>query len=87
LHPDRRDRAIACSGGPVENIRDTIGPAVLGRSPFAQAELDAQLVALDGTEDRSRLGANALLAVPTAAAQPPRAPRGCRCGNTSAAAR
>ena len=53
----------------VAHVRDTIGPALLGRSPFAQAELDAFLVELDGSEDRSVLGANALLAVSTAAAR------------------
>lgn len=55
--------------GAVGNVRDTIGPALVGRSPFAQAELDSYLVSLDGTPDRSRLGANALLAVSTAAAR------------------
>jgi enolase len=45
------------------NIRDTITPAVLGRNPFDQAGIDALLIELDGTDDRSRLGANAMLAV------------------------
>jgi enolase len=47
----------------VANIRDTITPAILGMSPFDQGALDGLLIELDGTEDRSRLGANALLAV------------------------
>jgi enolase len=45
------------------NIRDTITPAILGRSPSDQAEIDGLLIELDGTDDRSHLGANALLAV------------------------
>jgi enolase len=53
----------------VANVRETIGPAVLGRSPFEQEELDALLIDLDGTEDKSALGANAMLAVSTAAAR------------------
>jgi enolase len=53
----------------VSNIRDTIAPALVGQSPFEQAQLDGLLVELDGSEDRSRLGANALLAVSTAAAR------------------
>ena len=53
----------------VAHVRETIAPAVLGRSPFAQAELDAVLIELDGSADKSVLGANALLAVSTAAAR------------------
>ena len=55
--------------GAVANVRETIGPAVLGRSPVGQDEFDAFLVELDGTEDKSALGANAILAVSTAAAR------------------
>ena len=50
----------------VGNIRDTIAPAVLGRNPLDQAGIDALLIELDGTDDRSRLGANAMLAVSVA---------------------
>ena len=53
----------------VASIRDTIGPAVTGLSPFDQRALDELLVELDGTDDRSRLGANALLAVSVATAR------------------
>jgi enolase len=55
--------------GAVAHVRETIAPARIGRSPFAQAELDAVLIGLDGTDDKSALGANALLAVSTAAAR------------------
>ena len=53
----------------VANITDTLAPAVLGRSPFDQEGLDQLLLELDGTDDRSHLGANALLAVSMAAAR------------------
>ena len=53
----------------VANIRDVIAPAVLGRSPGDQEELDHLLLELDGTDDCSHLGANALLAVSMAAAR------------------
>jgi enolase len=61
----------AASGvlGAVASVRETIGPAVLGRRPAPQAEFDAFLIALDGTQDKSALGANAILAVSTAAAR------------------
>jgi enolase len=60
----------------VASVRDEIAPAVTGLSVLDQAGLDALLVELDGTPDRSRLGANALLAVSTAAARAAAAVRG-----------
>jgi enolase len=53
----------------IANVRGEIARAVVGRDVFDQAGLDAALVALDGTPDKSRLGANAILAVSMAAAQ------------------
>jgi len=52
----------------IDHVRGEIARAVIGRNGFDQAGLDAALVALDGTSDKSRLGANALLAVSLAAA-------------------
>jgi enolase len=60
----------------VAAVRDELAPAVVGRSVLDQAGLDAVLVSVDGTPDRSRLGANALLAVSTAAARAAAAARG-----------
>jgi enolase len=60
----------------VANVRETIGPAVIGLSPFDQAGLDALLAGLDGTEDKSVLGANAILAVSTAIARAAAASKG-----------
>jgi enolase len=52
----------------VENVNDTIATAVRGADASAQATLDQILIALDGTPNKSRLGANAILAVSLAAA-------------------
>ena len=53
----------------VENIAKVIAPALEGRDAAEQAELDRLLIALDGTPNKSRLGANAILAVSLAAAR------------------
>ncbi len=53
----------------VANISGRIAPALLGASPFDQSALDTQLQELDGTNDKSGLGANAVLAVSMAAAR------------------
>ncbi|OOY41552.1 phosphopyruvate hydratase, partial [Solemya velum gill symbiont] len=52
----------------VENINETIGDAVAGMDVLDQAALDAAMIDLDGTENKSKLGANAILAVSLAAA-------------------
>ena len=53
----------------VANIHEKIAPAIKGMDPTDQAQLDAKLIELDGTENKSNLGANALLAVSLAAAR------------------
>jgi len=53
----------------VENVNSVIANEVEGMDALDQAELDAALIALDGTPTKSRLGANALLAVSLAAAR------------------
>jgi enolase len=45
----------------VENVEREIGPALVGADAADQAAVDALLVELDGTENKSRLGANAIL--------------------------
>ncbi len=52
----------------VEHVNDEIARAVKGRDASGQAALDRALVELDGTAAKSRLGANATLAVSLAAA-------------------
>ena len=47
----------------VEHINAVLKPALLGRDPRDQAGLDQRLIELDGTENKGRLGANALLGV------------------------
>jgi enolase len=68
-----RDRGRPRFGGwsvarAVANVRDAIAPALLGRDPADQADIDATLVGLDGTPDKSALGANAILPASLAAA-------------------
>ena len=53
----------------VEHINTEISEAVLGLDASEQAFLDQTLIDLDGTENKSRLGANALLAVSMAVAR------------------
>jgi enolase len=52
----------------IDNVRDTIAPAVAGMEVSDQEAVDARLVELDGTDDKSGLGANAVLAVSMAVA-------------------
>ena len=52
----------------VENVNGEIASAVRGQDAASQAALDRMLITLDGTPNKSRLGANAILAVSLAAA-------------------
>lgn len=52
----------------VENINTVIQDALKGMSAKEQEKIDETLIRLDGTKDKSRLGANAILAVSLAAA-------------------
>ena len=53
----------------VENVRGEIAQAVGGADPSDQEALDRRLIELDGTPNKGRLGANALLGVSLAAAK------------------
>ncbi len=53
----------------VENVNTEICEALLGLDAEDQANIDRTLIELDGTEDKSRLGANAILAVSMAVAK------------------
>ncbi len=53
----------------VDNVNGAIQQAVRGQDAGEQAALDRRLIALDGTPNKSKLGANALLAVSMAAAR------------------
>jgi enolase 1/2/3 len=52
----------------VRNVAEEIGPAVIGIDAADQAGLDGLLIELDGTPNKGRLGANAILGVSLAAA-------------------
>ena len=53
----------------VRNVNYLIAPALLGMSPLDQASVDQIMLELDGTADKSKLGANAILAVSMAIAR------------------
>ncbi len=53
----------------LKNIKNAVKPALLGMEPFDQRAIDTTMVELDGTETKSKLGANALLAVSLAVAR------------------
>ena len=53
----------------VENVINVITPAILGMDASEQRELDLQMIALDGTANKSKLGANSILGVSLAAAR------------------
>ena len=53
----------------VGNVREVLGPALIGRVVEDQAALDGWMIELDGTPDKSRLGANAILGVSCAFAR------------------
>ena len=53
----------------VRNIDTKIAPELIGRDPRQQEVIDRRMLALDGTENKSNLGANAILAVSLACAR------------------
>jgi enolase len=53
----------------VQNVTDIIAPELTGFDAFDQRGLDGAMIALDGTRDKSKLGANAILGVSLAAAR------------------
>ncbi len=53
----------------VENVENVLGPALLGMSAFDQAAIDQRMVEEDGTPNKGRLGANAILGVSLAVAK------------------
>ncbi|MBP3955803.1 phosphopyruvate hydratase [Gemmata sp. G18] len=52
----------------VRNVIDTIAPAVTGMKVYDQSALDRKMLELDGTPNKAKLGANAILGVSMAAA-------------------
>ena len=76
-----RDRDRARYGGlgvltAVRHVRGTLAPLLAGRDPADQRAVDEALIAADGTPNKGRLGANALLGVSLAVAHAAAADRG-----------
>src|SRR5689334_10831059 len=53
----------------VKHVNDTIAPRLEGMSVFEQIAIDAEMTDADGTDNKSKLGANAILAVSLASAR------------------
>ena len=53
----------------VQNVNDKIAAAIIGYDVTQQAAIDGEMIALDGTPNKSKLGANAILAVSLAVAK------------------
>ncbi len=56
-------------GKAVQNVNELIAPALRGMDPQDIYAVDAKMIQLDGTKDKSKLGANAILAVSIASAK------------------
>ncbi|MFC1885655.1 phosphopyruvate hydratase [Thermodesulfobacteriota bacterium] len=68
---DRRSKRYGGKGvaTAVKNVQKTIAPAILGMDASDQTALDRVMLELDGTSNKSKLGANAILGVSMAAAR------------------
>ena len=53
----------------VENVNKIIAPELIGKDPKKQKEIDYLMIKLDGTENKAKLGANAILGVSLAVAK------------------
>ena len=51
----------------IANVRGTMAPMLVGREPFDQESIDRAMIELDGTDNKSNFGANAILSVSMAA--------------------
>ncbi|MCU4676904.1 phosphopyruvate hydratase [Catenovulum sp. 2E275] len=60
----------------VANVNDIIAPALVGKNALEQAQIDKIMIDLDGTENKDKLGANAILAVSLAVAKAAAAEKG-----------
>ena len=62
-----RDREIKYHGkgvlNAVDHINNILGPLVVGNDPIQQEKIDQSLIGRDGTNDKSQLGANSILAI------------------------
>lgn len=53
----------------VDNVNNVIAPEVVGLDPRYQSPIDKKMIEMDGTKDKSKLGANAILSVSQAVAE------------------
>jgi enolase len=53
----------------VDNVNQTLGPAIMGLDALDQVEIDKVMIDADGTENKGKLGANAILGVSMAVAR------------------
>jgi enolase len=53
----------------VSNVNDTIGPRIAGLDPTQQSRIDRLMIEMDGTPNKAKLGANAILGVSQAVAR------------------
>jgi len=60
----------------VENINTILGPALIGKDPTEQKTIDDLMIELDGTKNKGKLGANAILAVSMAVSKAGAAEKG-----------
>lgn len=68
---DRDDKHFQGNGvlKPISNIEEIIAPAILGMDATKQHEIDKKMIELDGTQNKGRLGSNAMLSVSMAVAK------------------
>ena len=66
----------------VGNVNGPIRDLLLGKDPADQKALDQAMIELDGTENKAKLGANAILAVSWLPPRPLPRPRACRSTRT-----
>ena len=59
----RHEAKVVGADEAVENINKIIAPKLVGKDPTKQKEIDDLLIKLDGTKDKSKLGANAIVGV------------------------
>jgi enolase len=53
----------------VSNVNEKLGPALVGMDPYQQSIIDRTMIELDGTPNKSNLGANAILGISMAVAR------------------
>ena len=77
LDKSRYDGAGVLSA--VDNVNNIIARGLVGMKPSVQSEIDRLMIELDGTPNKSKLGANAILGVSMAVARAAAMDAGCHC--------